>query len=78
MSNYFWNRYLASQSDYLKEKIHIWVRRKVYEDQILVVEGKILAQYKEGLANSQPWQGLALGMVDILSLKVCKQGEVIT
>lgn len=58
----------------LKEKIHIWVRRKVYQDQKMVVEGQVSAQCKEGLSNSQLWQGLALGMTSFLSLRVCKQG----
>lgn len=38
----------------LKKKIHIWVRRKVYQEQKMLVGRQISAQDKEGLSNSQP------------------------
>lgn len=38
----------------LRKKIDIWVRRKVYQEQKMVVGGQNSAQDKEGLSNSQP------------------------
>lgn len=57
----------------LRKKIDIWVRRKVYQEQKMVVRGQNSAQDKEGLSNSQPRQGLAVGMMDVLLLRVRKQ-----